>query len=49
MVENPAYNARDVGSISGHGTKIPHALGQLVLPGHSQGSPTKILHAATKM
>ena len=29
MVKNPPYNAGDVGSISGQGTKIPHAVGQL--------------------
>ena len=38
VVENPAYNARDVGSTPGHGTKIPHASGQLMLPRHSQCS-----------
>ena len=29
MVKNPPSNAGDMGSISGGGTKIPHALGQL--------------------
>ena len=28
-VENLSSNAGDVGSISGQGTKIPHAMGQL--------------------
>ena len=27
MVKNPPYNAGDVGSIPGQGTKIPHAAG----------------------
>ena len=31
MVKNPPSNAGDVGSISGRGTKIPHAVGQLSL------------------
>ena len=29
MVKNPLSNAGDVGSVSGWGTKIPHAVGQL--------------------
>ena len=29
MVKNPPSNAGDVGLISGQGTKIPHAVGQL--------------------
>ena len=29
MVNNPPFNAGDVGSIPGRGTKIPHAEGQL--------------------
>ena len=29
VVKNPPYNAGDVGSIPGQGTKIPHAMGQL--------------------
>ena len=29
MVKNPPFNAGDVGSIPGQGTKIPHATGQL--------------------
>ena len=29
MVKNPPYNAGDMGSIPGEGTKIPHAAGQL--------------------
>ena len=29
MVKNPPYNAEDMGSIPGQGTKIPHAAGQL--------------------
>ena len=29
VVKNPPSNAGDVGSISGRGTKIPHAAGQL--------------------
>ena len=29
MVKNPPYNAGDVGSIPGQGTKIPYAMGQL--------------------
>ena len=29
MVKNPPSNAGDVGSISGQGAKIPHAMGQL--------------------
>ena len=29
MVKNPPYNAGDMGSIPGQGTKIPHATGQL--------------------
>ena len=31
VVRNPPYNAGDVGSIPGQGTKIPHAVGQLSL------------------
>ena len=31
MVENPPFNAGDVGSVPGQGTKIPHAAGQLSL------------------
>ena len=30
-VKNSLSNAKDVGSIPGRGTKIPHALGQLSL------------------
>ena len=29
VVKNPPYNAGDMGSIPGQGTKIPHATGQL--------------------
>ena len=29
MVKNPPYNAGDPGSVPGHGTKIPHPVGQL--------------------
>ena len=29
VVNSPPYNAGDVGSIPGRGTKIPHATGQL--------------------
>ena len=29
MVNNPPYNAGDMGSIPGQGTKIPHDAGQL--------------------
>ena len=29
MVKNLPYNAGDMGSIPGQGTKIPHAAGQL--------------------
>ena len=29
LAENPPSNPRDVGSILGQGTKIPHAMGQL--------------------
>ena len=29
VVKNPPYNAGDVGSIPGQGTKIPHAAEQL--------------------
>ena len=29
VVKNPPYNARDMGSIPGWGTRIPHAAGQL--------------------
>ena len=29
VVKNPPFNAGDVGSIPGQGTKIPHAAGQL--------------------
>ena len=31
VVKNPSSNARDVGSIPGGATKIPHAAGQLSL------------------
>ena len=31
VVENPISNEGDAGSISGWGTKIPHAMGQLIL------------------
>ena len=31
MVKNLPYNAGDVGSIPGQGSKIPHATGQLSL------------------
>ena len=31
MVKNPPFNAGDLGSIPGQGTKIPHAGGQLSL------------------
>ena len=31
VVENPPYNAGDVGLIPGQGTMIPHAAGQLSL------------------
>ena len=31
VVKNPPSNAGDTGSISGQGTKIPHAVGQLSL------------------
>ena len=31
VVKNPPSNAEDIGSISGWGTKIPHALRQLSL------------------
>ena len=31
VVKNSPSNAKDVGSIPGRGTKIPHALGQLSL------------------
>ena len=34
MIKNPPYNpynAGDVGSIPGQGTKTPHAAGQLIL------------------
>ena len=31
MVKNLPYNAGDMGSIPGPGTKIPHAVGQLSL------------------
>ena len=31
VVKNPPSNAGDMGSISGQGTKIPHAMGQLSL------------------
>ena len=31
MVKNLPYNAGDVGSIPGQGTKIPHALGSYIL------------------
>ena len=31
MVKNLPYNAGDVGSVPGRGTKIPHAAGQLSL------------------
>ena len=29
VIKNPPSDARDVGSIPGRGTKIPHAAGQL--------------------
>ena len=29
VVKNPPYNAGHAGSMSGQGTKIPHAVGQL--------------------
>ena len=31
VVKNPPSNAKDLGSIPGWGTKIPHAVGQLSL------------------
>ena len=31
VVENPPYNAGDIGLVPGQGTKIPHAAGQLSL------------------
>ena len=43
VVKNPPSNAGDVGSISGQGTKIPHATGQV-----SHHTATKRPHAATK-
>ena len=50
-VKNPPSNAGDMGSISGGGTKIPHAPGQLSLCTATREKPvaaTKILPAATK-
>ena len=29
VIKNPPYNAQEVGSIPGRGTKIPHVAGQL--------------------
>ena len=34
MVKNPPWNTADAGSISGQGTKIPHASGQPTKPTH---------------
>ena len=46
VVENPPSNAGDTSSISGQGTKIPHAVGQLSPcmattepPGHCNEEP----------
>ena len=60
MVESSLCNARDTGSISGQGTKIPHATGQQglcattaepVRRNERARMPTKqeILHAAMKI
>ena len=57
MVKNPPSNAGDRGSISGRGTKIPHAVGQLsplaatTEPTRSVARPPQLErspHAATK-
>ena len=40
MRKNPACNAGDVGSIPGHGTKIPHAEGQLSSYATTREKPT---------
>ena len=53
MVKHPPSSAGDVGSISGWGTKIPHAAGQLspcattTEPAHSRAHAPKLesLHA----
>ena len=40
MLKSPACNAGDAGSIPGHGTKIPHAKGQLSLYATTREKPT---------
>ena len=40
MLKSPACNAGDEGSIPGHGTKIPHAKGQLSLYATTREKPT---------
>ena len=43
MVKNPLYNAGDMGSITGRGTRIPHATEQPSLAqGLTHGAPTLI-------
>ena len=41
MVKNPLSNAGDTGVISGQGTKIPHAVGQL----NQYARPTEPTHS----
>ena len=40
VVKNLPYNAGDVGSIPGQGTKIPHAVGQL----NPRATTTELMH-----
>ena len=40
VVKNPPSNAADTGSISGRGTKIPHAMGQL----SPRATTTELVH-----
>ena len=51
VVTNPLLNAGDTSSITGQGTKIPHALGQLNSHATTKRitcDTTKLPHAATK-
>ena len=41
MVKNPPSNAEDAGSITGQGTKIPHAAGKLSLRTATRETTTK--------
>ena len=48
MVKNPPYNAGDMGSILGQGTKIPHAMGQLSPHAATTELMPWSLHATTR-